>query len=269
MPIEFKKFYFPDGQVHVSVPPQCEGRVKIQTAIINGDDLLATLLTAEALRSAGATEIDLFITYMLAARMDRRIERGQPFTLAVVARMLKVGEFFRNITILDPHSPETCRQLDADGILPLESVKEVLRILNWKSSDDVALVAPDAGAVERVKTYAYACIATAGDKAFRVINCLKHRDSQTGALSGFTLANSAEHVPERVLITDDLCDGGGTFAAIGKLLKDAGAKQVNLYVTHGIFSKGDHIANIDRIFTTDSYKHASLYPKKYMTLVSF
>ena len=40
------------------------------------------------------------------------------------------------------------------------------------------------------------------------------------------------------LIVDDICDGGGTFIPLAKKLKNAGAKTVTLYVTHGIFSKG-------------------------------
>lgn len=267
--IPVKRFNFPDGQVHVQVGPysdKYDDVLEIRTAIIDGNDLLATLLTVDALRSAGASKIDLFITYMLAARMDRRIAAGQPFTLEVVAKVLTLGNF-RKITVLDPHSPVTCQRLGAEGILPIKSVKEVLRILDWQPDQDVGLVAPDAGSVERVTSYAYAC---GGDKgSFRITKCLKHRDSQTGALSGFVLANPEERVPERVLICDDILDAGGTFSGVAKLLKDAGAKQVNLYITHGIFSKGDRIANIDRIFTTDSYKHASLYPEECMTLVSF
>lgn len=40
------------------------------------------------------------------------------------------------------------------------------------------------------------------------------------------------------LITDDICDGGGTFLLTAMALKDRGAVDVKLYVTHGIFSKG-------------------------------
>ena len=58
-----------------------------------------------------------------------------------------------------------------------------------------------------------------------------------------------------MLIVDDLCDAGGTFIGSAQVLRDAGARSVSLYVTHGLFSKG--VGNlleqgIDRIYTTSS-----------------
>ena len=57
----------------------------------------------------------------------------------------------------------------------------------------------------------------------------------------------------RILIVDDICDGGATFVGLAKELRAAGAKKVYLYVTHGIFSKGLPLEGIDKVFTTDSY----------------
>jgi len=56
------------------------------------------------------------------------------------------------------------------------------------------------------------------------------------------------------MIVDDICDGGATFILLAKELYAAGAKEVNLFVTHGIFSKGLiplYEAGIKRIFTQD------------------
>jgi phosphoribosylpyrophosphate synthetase len=57
---------------------------------------------------------------------------------------------------------------------------------------------------------------------------------------------------KRVLIVDDICDGGKTFELLAKDLYNAGAEEVNLFVTHGLFSKGLiplKLAGIKRIFT--------------------
>jgi ribose-phosphate pyrophosphokinase len=64
-----------------------------------------------------------------------------------------------------------------------------------------------------------------------------------------------------VLIVDDLCDGGGTFTAHASVLLAAGATAVDLYVTHGIFSKGLPLDHIDRVFTTDSYRRRGTYTR--------
>ncbi len=56
---------------------------------------------------------------------------------------------------------------------------------------------------------------------------------------------------QKVLICDDLADGGATFIRIMDMLRPL-SKEVTLYVTHGIFSKGLKVlkdSGINRIFT--------------------
>lgn len=88
----------------------------------------------------------------------------------------------------------------------------------------------------------------------------KHRDVQSGQLTGFALL--AGDVRGRdVLIVDDLCDAGGTFIGAAQVLRQHGARSVSLYVTHGIFSKGvEHLLaqGIDNIYTTTSYAPADI-----------
>ena len=83
----------------------------------------------------------------------------------------------------------------------------------------------------------------------------KFKDPVTGIVSEI---GSPDLNPELVkgkkcLIVDDICDGGGTFVGSAKLLIEAGADRVDLYVTHGIFSKGIPIHCIDHVWTTNSY----------------
>jgi ribose-phosphate pyrophosphokinase len=86
----------------------------------------------------------------------------------------------------------------------------------------------------------------------------KHRDSDTGKLSGFT----CEPLPEtgRFLIVDDICDGGGTFMGLAEATgvpKD----RLGLYVSHGVFSGSAHLLHnhFGEIVTTDSYAPENAY----------
>lgn len=80
----------------------------------------------------------------------------------------------------------------------------------------------------------------------------KVRDFDTGKLSGFTVPDMGE--AERILIADDICDGGGTFVGLLDKIRETSSAPVDLYVTHGIFSKGLQILEgFDRIYTTDSF----------------
>ena len=60
-------------------------------------------------------------------------------------------------------------------------------------------------------------------------------------------------INKRVLIVDDICDGGATFTSLAKVLKNAGAVYIGLHVTHGIFSKGIQVlleAGVDKVSFT-------------------
>ncbi len=84
------------------------------------------------------------------------------------------------------------------------------------------------------------------------IQALKDRDPSTGKLSNFRFTDEsydaiynlpAKEETYKVLVVDDICDGGGTFIPIVNNLREAFSEidekaDVDLYVTHGIFSKG-------------------------------
>ena len=63
------------------------------------------------------------------------------------------------------------------------------------------------------------------------------------------------------LIVDDICDGGRTFTDLAKKLNDKGAKELYLFVSHGIFSKGydELLGHFNVIGTTNSFSQE--YPE--------
>ena len=84
-------------------------------------------------------------------------------------------------------------------------------------------------------------------------NCsfIKERDQSTGFIKNLFLNELVNIEGESVLIIDDICDGGMTFKLTAERLLTLGAKEVNLYTTHGIYSKGVETlkeSGINRIF---------------------
>jgi ribose-phosphate pyrophosphokinase len=78
----------------------------------------------------------------------------------------------------------------------------------------------------------------------------KVRDQASGRITSYQVVGDAKG--KRVLIIDDICDGGQTFMLLTRELLSAGASQVVLFVTHGIFSKGIRSlfdSGISQIFT--------------------
>lgn len=80
----------------------------------------------------------------------------------------------------------------------------------------------------------------------------KTRDPLSGAITRLAYYGSGEELAGKyVLIIDDLCDGGRTFIEAAKVLYKAGASEVHLYTTHGIYSKGVGVlkeAGLKRVF---------------------
>jgi ribose-phosphate pyrophosphokinase len=255
--IQFKHFLFPDGQPHLkldmSTMPQNTEGVTILCRLANPSDLFTILIAKDALEASGFEHISLTISYLMAARMDRQMTVGEPFSLRVLATMLnQVG--FKNISIFDPHSDvSTALLLRSKAIGNEVFVKDCIadfmkNAQNTEGGDDYYLISPDAGALKKIHKVAQYV------QAPQVAECMKMRDVKTGHLSGFkTMENDFEG--KSCFIVDDICDGGGTFIGLAALLKQHNAGKIVLIVSHGIFSKGFELANIDAIYTTNSFKN--------------
>lgn len=243
--LQFSTFTFPDGQPHFKLESHDSEpiSVTIELALKTPTDLFMVGLVSDVLRASGYTTVNLDVRYLLAARMDRAIDSNQPFTLHLVSRLIN-GCGFNRVRVLDVHSVAATGLIrNSFNVLPFEAVKQVRQTLS-----DPVPIAPDKGAWDRVTTLT---------DDF-VVYCKKTRDPQTGALSGFTVPCKfrRRRLGREVLIIDDICDGGGTFVGLAKVLRAAGAEKVYLYVTHGIFSKGLPLDGIDHVYTTNSYTKA-------------
>lgn len=253
--IGFTETTFPDGQPHVSVDVGAierapTDRIDVITRLRTAGDIVRLALVIEALRSVPGPRprLAVHITYLLGARMDRRIAPGQPDTLAVLLSLLDVAcREADEVTILDPHSPVTlARWPRAKALHPDRFVAYVLEELTARGERPVVVI-PDKGAIARTSG-----ILERIGGAHLVARCSKVRDPHTGALSGFHL-DEGDVRGRRAVIVDDICDGGGTFAGIAAVVRAAGATEVSLAVTHGVFSRGPFLSGVDRVYATDSY----------------
>jgi ribose-phosphate pyrophosphokinase len=245
---------FPDGQPHIKIDMDSvqalprEETICIISRIDNANDLMMALFIKNTLDYLEFEQVELHVSYLLAARMDRVMLDGEPFSLKVVAGMLNQGRF-RKIKIFDPHSEVATALIERSYAVPNhEYVKDALEdYFKGKTKGKHCLVSPDAGALKKIHKLAQFL------QIEDVVECMKERDVKTGALTSFkTIADHLEG--QTCFIVDDICDGGGTFAGTAKMLKAKGAAKVVLIVSHGIFSKGTTIEAVDEIYTTDSFR---------------
>jgi len=181
---------------------------------------------------------DLSIKYLPYARQDKPISNDTTFALYAFARLLNTLEFSR-VYLQDPHSKVAERMINNSVVDYYE--KEIKQTFDLTNSDIMCY--PDSGARNKYSILFPYITAIYGEK---------DRNPLTGWIEKYNLKGDPKG--KSVLIVDDICDGGMTFILLTKELLKAGAKEVNLYVTHGIFSKGLGClkeSGINRIFTAD------------------
>ncbi len=251
--IIFSTNTFPDGQPHIRIDVASVNTawyaepLRIFSRINNPSDLLQVLFAKNTLTYMGFEIVELHVSYLMAARMDRVMLDGEPFSLKVVAQMINIAGFSK-VKIFDPHSEVSTALIEKSYAVNNHAfVADALaHYFASHKTRTYSLVSPDAGALKKIHKLA------AHLDEYEVIECSKMRDLKTGALTGFNTA--ADDLTGKIcFIIDDICDGGGTFAGTAKMLKSKGASKVHLIVSHGIFSKGTKIEAVDDIYTTDSY----------------
>jgi ribose-phosphate pyrophosphokinase len=210
-------------------------------------------------KSQNGNFVDLFIPYFPHSRQDRYSGTGQPFSLKVALKFLNciISKSERNNLVYNEKVSVRISTLDLHSDVALEDTN--LNIINidssvlakeetFKKADYDFVVSPDKGAKQRALNWA--C-----ELDLPMLSCSKTRDPNTGALKD-------PHIPKcdlqgkKLLIVDDICDGGFTFIQLARLLKERGAT-VDLFVSHGIFSKGiaPVLAEVSHVYTTNSLNH--------------
>ena len=250
---------FPDGAVWLKVTdalPSFAHQMRIRAAAMRDmNDFMLLAQLVDAVRHQTDVRVShLELPWLPWARQDRHMVAGDSFALKVFARQLNTLQFDK-VKVLDLHSDAAAAAIDNFITLPQEvCLLQSATLQRQFQQNALMLVAPDAGALKKIDAVARA----AGTAEYAILS--KKRDVASGNLTGFALV--AGDVKDRdVLIVDDLCDAGGTFIGSAQVLRDAGARSVSLYVTHGIFSKGvEHLfANgIDAVYTTTSLASSTL-----------
>lgn len=231
---------FPGGEPHVKVP-KFSGPVQLVLRLRSWMDVGLGALTLDAICRQGISPA-AFIPYFPGARQDRS-DGKSPLTAALFSRLFHVHH--DRLSIFDPHSDLAAAHIGAEhAYMPTDLPMEV-------KPDVVGIIAPDEGATWRAGQFRDRFYPAA-----RLIVCKKKRDFESGRFIGFEMPKLPGS--GRYIIVDDICDGGGTFNLLAnQFLSDplASGSSLELFVSHGIFSKGlDAISPaIEHITTTDSW----------------
>ncbi len=240
--VKFENTKFPDGTSQVWKINQYpifedEHETKILWLFENEGELVQVCQLAQLVEKLYGNAPDLVVPYLPYGRQDKEISNSSSFALQTFTNILYNVNICR-VETFDAHSNvETNTHIESQS--PKDFHKAIL-------NHDIVCF-PDKGAARRyLESF----------QEVPVIYCEKVRNQLTGEITGLSVhTNDHDLTGKRILIVDDICDGGMTFIKVTETLNPYRPKQVDLAVSHGLFSKGRqvlHNAGITNIYTTNS-----------------
>lgn len=254
VPVKF--WTFPGGERGLSIDVEklkSAGAVDIACHFRGSDDIVDIVMLVNAIRLELGKNIDIFLSipYFPFARQDRAANRGEPNALQAFTAIINSLNF-TGVCFTDPHSEVL------EGLLTPSTALALRQWEVWTNDNlcitgnpniKTALVSPDAGASKKTHKVAQAV-------GVDVIQAHKLRDTKTGAISGTWINEHDLNHYNRLIVVDDICDGGRTFIELAETIRRFDYKgQLDLAVTHGIFSKGVAVVqeHFDNIFVINSF----------------
>ena len=246
---ELAQEHFPDGTLHLKTPViYPDSTIHIAWNYENDAELFTIICLAR--KYASQTKV-LIMPYLPHARMDRiKNYDTEVFTLKYFCDTINDLKFDR-VIILDAHSNvgpallNNCENKDIRNEMKY-AISDIIQRNN--SEDNVVLFFPDEGSMKRYSEFSPLPYGFG----------IKQRDWETGRIKGLKIQSDIDLRGKDVLIVDDICSYGGTFAHAAKALREAGVNKIYLYVTHceenilkgAIFN--DPECKIEGIYTTTS-----------------
>jgi len=228
---------FADGEVYCQVLENVRGTdvfVIQPTCPPVNEHLMELLIAVDALKRASAARITAVIPYYGYARQDRKDKPRVPISAKLVADLLQAAGIQRILT-MDLHAPAIQGFFD----VPVDHLFAAPVQLAWiekQRFENLTLVSPDAGGVERARAYAKRL-----DAELAIID--KRREEANVAQ---TMNVIGEVDGRSCVIVDDLVDTGGTLVGSVNALKQKGAQRVVACFTHALLS-GPAMARLDNV----------------------
>jgi ribose-phosphate pyrophosphokinase len=219
---------FSDGEIMVQINENVRGSdvfVLQPTSMPVNRHLMELLLMVDALKRASARRITAVLPYYGYARQDRKVQPRVPISAKLVAELITAAGINRVLT-MDLHAA----QIQGFFNIPVDNLYASPVLLDYVhtmySFENLVIVSPDAGGVERARSFA---------KKLECSIAIIDKRRETANVS--QIMNVIGDVEDKdTIILDDMIDTGGTTIQAAAALKDKGAKRVVAACTHAVLS---------------------------------
>jgi ribose-phosphate pyrophosphokinase len=218
---------FSDGEIMVHVNENVRGSdvfVVQSTCMPVNNNLMELLIMIDALKRASAKRITAVIPYYGYARQDRKAAPRVPISARLVADLLSAVGIHRVLTI-DLHAGQIQGFFDIP-VDHLYATPVLSQYVKKEYANDLVIVSPDAGGVERARAFAKRL-----DVSLAIIDKRRERAnvSQVMHVIGDVKNKNA-------ILFDDMIDTAGTITQGAAALKENGAKSVIAACSHAVLS---------------------------------
>ncbi len=257
---------FADGETSVDIGENVRGMdvfVIQSTCAPANTHLMELLILLDALRRSSARRVTAVIPYYGYARQDRKVKPRTPITAKLVADLISTAGAER-VLCLDLHAGQIQGffNIPVDNIYAMPVLLQQIRAL-VPAREEIVVVSPDAGGVERARAFAKRLDASIaiGDKR-RERKDIAEVTRIVGEVDGATC-----------VIVDDIVSTGGSLVQTAEALRSAGAKRVLAAITHPVLA-GTAVKKIDescieRFITTDTIPlQATVQPSEKFVVTS-
>ena len=248
---------FPDGEIYVEINENIRGNsifVVQSTSNPANDNLMELLICIDALRRSSAKNITAVIPYFGYARQDRKVVPRTAIAAKLVSNLITNAGANRILSV-DLHAGQIQGFFD----IPVDNLFATpifaRHIKKNIKTNNLICVAPDVGGVERTRALS------------RRINVgIAIIDKRRPAPGKSEVMNIVGNIKNKTcVIVDDIIDSGGTIVNAAKALKDKGAKDIYVYITHAVLSGNavDKIkkSSIKKLIVTDSIDNSNKIKK--------
>ena len=226
---------FSDGEIYIEINENIRGN---SIFIIQGisspanDNLMELLLCIDALKRSSAKNITAVIPYFGYARQDRKVVPRTSISAKLVSNLITKAGADRIVTV-DLHAGQIQGFFD----IPVDTLFATpifsRHIKRKIKSKNLICVAPDVGGVERARAL--------GRKLDIGLAIIDKRRPAPGKSQVMNVIGNVKG--KTCIIVDDIIDSGGTIINAAEALIKRGAKEVHVYITHGVLS-GESVEKI-------------------------
>ena len=239
---------FSDGEILVEIDENVRGGdvFVLQSICTPGNDhLMELLLMLDALKRASAKRITAVMPYYGYARQDRKVAPRVPISAKLVSDLVTTAGASRVLT-MDLHAG----QIQGFFNIPVDNLYATPVLLPYVrervAGEEVAVVSPDAGGVERARA-----VAKRLNASLAIID--KRRPSPNEVAEMHIIGDVRGRC---AILVDDIVDTAGTIVTAAGALREAGARKVIGCCTHGVLS-GPAIdrlkkSDIEELIVTDT-----------------